>query len=72
MTESAAVSRYRWAILGSMVVGITALTYSAFLVPALAAQVIPAFSLSQVQFGAVTTVPFLAGAIFKETSTWQA
>lgn len=56
------LSRYRWAILAAMTVGITALTYTAFMVASVAVQVISAFSLTQVQFGAVTTVPFLAGA----------
>ena len=46
-----------------MTLGITALTYTAFMVASLPTQVISAFSLSQVQFGAVTTVPFLAGAV---------
>jgi NNP family nitrate/nitrite transporter-like MFS transporter len=45
-----------------MTAGITALTYTAFMVASVAVQVISAFSLTQVQFGAVTTVPFLAGA----------
>jgi NNP family nitrate/nitrite transporter-like MFS transporter len=53
---------YRWAVLAAMTAGITALTYTAFMVASVAVQVISAFSLTQVQFGAVTTVPFLAGA----------
>ena len=62
-TRSLTLSSYRWAILGAMTLGITALTYTAFMVASLPTQVISAFSLSQVQFGAVTTVPFLAGAV---------
>lgn len=62
-TSSLALSPYRWIILGAMTVGITALTYTTFLGAALAVQVISAFSLTQVQYGAVATVPFLAGAI---------
>jgi MFS family permease len=46
-----------------MTIAVTALTYTAFMVASLGVQIISAFSLTQVQFGAVSTVPFLAGAL---------